>query len=66
MLDEALRLTVSSITYSDSVSAAADVCSVAVFLASNGAAHDEAVKRLKPLLTEFGHMRVKTSRKAST
>jgi hypothetical protein len=37
MLDEALRLTVSSITYSDSVSAAADVCSVAVFLASNGA-----------------------------
>ena len=35
-------------------------------LASNGAAHDEAVKRLKPLLTEFGHMRVKTSRKAST
>ena len=35
-------------------------------LASNGAAHDEAVKRLKPLLTEFGRMRVKTSRKAST
>jgi len=35
-------------------------------LASNGAAHDEAVKRLRPLLTEFGRMRVKTSRKAST
>lgn len=35
-------------------------------LASNGVAHDEAVKRLQPLLTEFGRMRVKASRKASS
>ena len=35
-------------------------------LASNGVAHDEAVKRLRPILTEFGRMRVKTTGKAST
>ncbi|HSK70235.1 MAG TPA: inositol monophosphatase family protein, partial [Pyrinomonadaceae bacterium] len=28
-------------------------------LASNGAAHDKAVKNLKPLLTEFGRLRVR-------
>lgn len=31
-------------------------------LASNGAAHDEAVKNLKPLLNEFGRLRVKAAR----
>ena len=35
-------------------------------LASNGAAHDEAVKRLKPLLTEFGRMRVKGTRSSTS
>lgn len=29
-------------------------------VSSNGAAHDELIKRLKPLLTEFGRARVKT------
>lgn len=29
-------------------------------VASNGAAHDEMINRLKPLLTEFGKVRVKT------
>ena len=33
-------------------------------VASNGAAHDEAIKRLKPLLTEFGRPRIKGARKA--
>jgi 3'(2'), 5'-bisphosphate nucleotidase len=32
-------------------------------LASNGVSHDEAVKRLKPLLTEFGRLRVKGARR---
>jgi 3'(2'), 5'-bisphosphate nucleotidase len=32
-------------------------------VASNGAAHDEAIKLLKPLLTEFGRLRVKGKRK---
>ena len=30
-------------------------------MASNGVSHDDAVKRLKPLLTEFGRMRIKGS-----
>jgi 3'(2'), 5'-bisphosphate nucleotidase len=34
-------------------------------LASNGPAHDEAVKRMRPLLTEFGRPRVKAGRSAS-
>jgi hypothetical protein len=29
-------------------------------VSSNGAAHGELIKRLKPLLTEFGRARVKT------
>ena len=33
-------------------------------VASNGAAHDEAIKRLKPLLAEFGRPRIKGARKA--
>ena len=33
-------------------------------VASNGAAHDEAIKRLKPLLTEFGRPRIRGARKA--
>ncbi len=28
-------------------------------LSSNGAAHDKAVKKLKPILNEFGRLRVK-------
>jgi 3'(2'), 5'-bisphosphate nucleotidase len=32
-------------------------------LASNGAAHEKAVKNLKPLLNEFGRLRVKSARK---
>ena len=32
-------------------------------LASNGAAHEKVVKNLKPLLTEFGRLRVKSARK---
>lgn len=31
-------------------------------LASNGAAHDEAVRKLRPLLTEFGRLKVKQAR----
>lgn len=34
--------------------------------ASNGASHDEAIKRLKPLLTEFGRPRIVAGRKASS
>ena len=34
-------------------------------LASNGPAHDEAVKRMRPLLTEFGRLRV-TGRSSAT
>jgi 3'(2'), 5'-bisphosphate nucleotidase len=33
--------------------------------ASNGVAHDEGVKRMKPLLAEFGRLRVTGSRTAS-
>ena len=33
-------------------------------VASNGAAHNEAIRRLKPLLTEFGRLRIKGKRKA--
>jgi len=33
-------------------------------VASNGAAHDEAIKRLRPLLTEFGRPRIKGTRRA--
>jgi len=33
-------------------------------LASNGVLHDEAVKKMRPLLTEFGRQRVKTQRLA--
>jgi len=35
-------------------------------LASNGVAHDEAVNRIRPLLTEFGRLRVAANHKAST
>lgn len=31
-------------------------------VSTNGAAHDEVIRRLKPLLTEFGRARVKTSK----
>jgi 3'(2'), 5'-bisphosphate nucleotidase len=34
-------------------------------LASNGPSHDEAVKRIRPLLTEFGRPRIKTGRSVS-
>jgi 3'(2'), 5'-bisphosphate nucleotidase len=35
-------------------------------VASNGIAHDDAIKRLKPLLAEFGRVRVKASRKPTS
>ena len=35
-------------------------------MASNGVSHDDAVKRLKPLLTEFGRMRIKGSRNSTS
>jgi 3'(2'), 5'-bisphosphate nucleotidase len=35
-------------------------------VASNGTSHEETIRRLKPLLTEFGRLRVKASRKVST
>ena len=35
-------------------------------VASNGTSHEEAIRRLKPLLTEFGRLRVKASRKTSS
>jgi fructose-1,6-bisphosphatase/inositol monophosphatase family enzyme len=31
-------------------------------VSTNGAAHDEIINRLKPLLTEFGKVRVKTAK----
>ena len=33
-------------------------------LASNGAAHEKVLEKLKPLLTEFGRLRVKSARKS--
>jgi 3'(2'), 5'-bisphosphate nucleotidase len=35
-------------------------------LASNGVVHDDAVKRLRPLLTEFGRLRITPNRKATS
>jgi 3'(2'), 5'-bisphosphate nucleotidase len=35
-------------------------------VASNGSSHEEAIKRLRPLLTEFGRLRVKGSRKTTS
>lgn len=35
-------------------------------VASNGTAHDEAIKKLRPLLTEFGRVRVKGSRRPTS
>ena len=35
-------------------------------VASNGVAHGDAIKRLRPLLTEFGRVRIKASRKATS
>lgn len=40
----------------------ADVQNYNGVVATNGAAHDEIINRLKPLLTEFGKVRVKTAK----